>query len=153
MKPINFNRKHLGAKSENNLFSSEWVTNGYFAVRRELVDMTDGDLEDLGFTEQYDYELGEKLARYIRSNDTCEIAQSGFSYEDVSIFFGNNKEAVCFTKTYVKTLGIQRCHFSREGQCAKVYANGQVVMIIMPVKAKGYRLGEEDFFPNHLFLA
>lgn len=146
------NHIELSKKSKgiSNWFTEEWVTNGFFAVRRYLIGNSDEHLMALGF-EYRDGEDWEGRLRFIpESFDSIPIFDSGFKFQNLTLFFGKNSEMVCFETPYISELNVIRAEYSDITQTAKVYTNGDVSMLLKPFNASGTDV--ERQFPNHRLL-
>jgi hypothetical protein len=138
------------SKGVSNWFTDQWVTNGHFAVRRELVLNDDEELSYLGFEERDEDELGGRLKLIPETKHSFEIFDSGFKYQNLVLFFGKHDELVCFDSRSIKALDVAQAQYDVKTQTAKVYENGRVSMIIKPYAAKGTEV--ENYFPNHKLL-
>lgn len=147
MKQITLTKK---AKGVSNWFSEEWVTNGHFAVIRDVIENSDYELSAIGFEERDGEELTGRLRLIPETFDSTPIFDSGFKFRNLTLFFGKNNELVCFESQYIKALGVVRAEYSEINQVAKVYENGAVSMILKPMAMKNSDI--EKFFPNYKIL-
>jgi hypothetical protein len=147
MRNIELTRKSKGV---SNWFTDEWVTNGHFAVSRDIVENSDRNLEELGFEERDGEELTGRLRLIPETFDSGAIFDSGFKFRNLTLFFGKNNELVCFETQYIRSLGVVRAEYSEVNQVAKVYNNGAVSMILKPMAMKNSDI--EKFFPNYKIL-
>lgn len=147
MKQITLTKKSKGVA---NWFTEEWVTNGHFAIQRDLVENSDNELLCLGFEERDGQELEGRLKLIPETFDSLAIYDSGFKFRNLTLFFGKNHELICFDSQAVKALGIVRAEYSEVNQVAKVYENGGVAMILKPMAMKETEV--EKYFKDYRLL-
>lgn len=144
---IELNKKSKGV---SNWFSEEWLTNGHFAVRRDLIGNSDEHLMALGFEERDGEELEGRLKFIPESFDTLAIFDSGFKWRGLTLFVGKNKEMIAFETKYLDSLRVARAEYSEQNAVAKVYENGDVSMILKPYLIQGTEV--EKHFPEYRML-
>lgn len=138
------------AKGQSNWFTDQWVTNGHFAVRREMVINEDEELVYIGFEERESDELNGRLKLIPEAKHALRIFDSGFRYQNLTLFFGKNNEMVCFDQRSMKVLDIVEATYDVKTQTAKVYDSGRVSMILKPYAMKDSEL--EEYFPQYKLL-
>ena len=134
-----------------NLFSENWLTNGYYAICRDMVNNNDSNLMELGFEEVEDDELIGRLEIRREKANNIEIYDSGFKFEDVTLFFGKDNQLVCFPTRFIDGLGFQRASYNAYQNLAKVYEAGRPVMMVKPYKMTDSEIVR--YFPQYTLLA